>query len=489
MRIGFYPFLCSPVIVSQIIKMSTIYIVNHAKIIDFMSITSIMDAMLSRIVHHNNKTEKYAEHVDYVVSIPADEVCVVNLGGTGIKDDEYGRKLGNFTASEILSKFKNVANYAIIYNLGPNAAPHRKMQFEKNKQNIIPKKYTNDYVFDEKNTYLYITAKNIDSVFKREIIPALRDKLNLEFKYIVDGDVNKFIPIIEKKLKQETAKLNYTPSETARILREHKKRIFSYQKFFVPTYLDDLFNRILLPRITDKNGKRLPIDIAKRQIRKITFLGHCHGGYVILMMEERLQSKMRDLGYSNDEINQVLSQMLTVALNPTCPLNVAKSQFISFTSLYDNVVERPENWIGEYTHALKYKNKNLKPGFLDEAKGNVFFVNNRFNFVANNTPASAEHNDAHFFHSDLTHDGKTMMLMAYNIIISGIKNSLMQDSEFTPLPPIDELILDGKHDKKLSQTFIKMKQNGNDFMKSVYKYATKKIHNKQNNKLFSAKAR
>lgn len=442
--------------------------------------------MLSRIIHHNNKTDKNAEQVNNVNFIPGDEVCVVNFGGSGIKNDEWGRRAGLFVASEILNEFPNVANYAIVYNLEANAVPHRKMQFEKYKQNTIVKNYPNGYVFDDTDTYIYVTTKNVNSVFNRVIAPALRDRISMGFRYIIDGDINEFIPIIEEKIKQESAKLNYTPSETLRIIREHKKRIFSYQKYFVPAYLDDLFNKILLPRITDTNGKRLPIDTAKQQIRKMTILAHCHGGYVALMLEERLQSKMQDLGYSKDEINQILSQMLVVALNPSCPLGVTKSQFISFTSLYDNTVERPDNWISEYMHKLKNRGKNLKPGFI----GNVFFVNNRFEFIDNSRAVSyREHNDAHYFDNSLTRDGKTMMAMAHNVIVSGIKNSLMQTHEFVPLPPIEELVLDGTNDNKLSKTFEDMKHNGADFMTAAYKYTTKTIRAKQKTKTHIATAK
>lgn len=430
-------------------------------------------------MQHNNQIQRETEHINSVTSIPGDEVCVVNFAGVGIKDDELGRKLGHFIANDVLQGFNNVANYFVVYNFGFESESQQKILkiqrqivFDKYKQNIILPKPTTT----EENLNLYITEKNFDAVFRRVVAPLLKEKSNLTIKYIVDGDIPTIKSLLDKNLAVITKKLNFTPTETINTIRLHKRNVFSYQKYYVPEYLDMLFEKILLPRITDDNGKRLPIDTAKRRIRKITFLAHCHGGYVVLMMEEKLKSKMQDLGYSQDEINQILSQMLTIVLNPACPLGVAKSKFISFMSMYDNTVDRPRNWISEYIQNLKNKRKNLKPGFLTDTNGNVFFVNNRFGLLRpSHTPSFDEHNNAHFFNENLTSDGKMLMNIAHNIVISGIKNSLMQDSKFTPLPEIDELILDGKQDKKWSKMFDKMKQNGNDFMTAVYKYATKSI--------------
>jgi hypothetical protein len=64
---------------------------------------------------------------------------------------------------------------------------------------------------------------------------------------------------------------------------------------------------------------------------------------------------------------------------------------------------------------------------------------------------------------------------ARNIVISGIKNSLLADSEFTPLPPTAELILDGKNDAQLSAEFVQLQRNGRELLKTVCKYAKHQV--------------
>ena len=69
--------------------------------------------------------------------------------------------------------------------------------------------------------------------------------------------------------------------------REHSAniiyRIMSKLPFMVSNFdrigfhknVQDLFELLILPRITDKNGNKLPVQTAKQNIRDITFVSLC----------------------------------------------------------------------------------------------------------------------------------------------------------------------------------------------------------------------
>ena len=82
-----------------------------------------------------------------------------------------------------------------------------------------------------------------------------------------------------------------------------------------------------------------------------------------------------------------------------------------------------------------------------------------------------EHNDQHFLPLDATNDGKLLGMLARNVVINGIKNSLAQNNGFTPLPPIQELVLDEPGNENIRGIFDDMTLNGEDFIRYVREFA------------------
>ncbi|MFQ6778376.1 MAG: hypothetical protein ACLRFI_03750 [Alphaproteobacteria bacterium] len=432
--------------------------------------------MSFRIIKYDETTNT-RNNGQNVMSIPGDEVCTVFLPGIGVAPGENMQKIGHIVAREYLDGLPNVGNYVVgyIFNDSKTIQPSREIQYDRYNQNLLGIKKATSEEIQNNSFNLYITKTNINRIFNRVVLPALQEKNDINFTYIVDGDIEKIRPLIKQKLKSIAEQLQYTPGEIAKL----SKHIYSYKKYFQPAYLDELFNAILLPRITDNNGKRLPLELAQRQIRKINIIAHCHGAYVSLMMHERLKTKMQELGYSGLEINKIFSQLLVVALNPDCPLAMTHSPFISFESGYNiHSMFTYTKHAGNYITDFVIKNpKKIKNGFLENTSGNVFFVKNRFKLLDyfGKIPSTNEHNNIHVNHLELTDDGKLLMSFMHNVIQSGVRNSMCQNSGFVPLPKINELILDGKNDAQITKIFNTMKSNGNDFLQSVYKHAKKLV--------------
>lgn len=446
-----------------------------------------------KIISYDNANSDTVR-VSIVDTIPADETCVFYLGGSGIDDTDKAAKLAAIVSREILSSITNIPNYAVAYDKGVitagngrvnKTAMERQIQFDRYGQNILKA--------PEEQQNIYITPDNAESVFRQSIYPLIKkngrlitDKLCL----IADGNREQIHQVLDSKLDKTGAKLNLTDADISIIKRVLRNRTVAYSTHFKPKYIEDLFERVLLPRITDINGNKLPTDVAQRRIRKLNILAHCHGAYVATMLAEKMQHKMQELGYTKQDIDAIQSQLLVVALAPACPLGKTKTQFISFTSAYDDRVLRPKNWVSQYVQENRVcdldsvnqsKNNsvwNLKTGFLDGKNGDVFYAKQRFvldDIDGEKKISWNEHNSAHYESKNFTDDGRLLADISRNIIVSGIKNSLSQGTDFIPLPPIDELILDGKNDSELSAVFKKLKQNGHEFLKTVCEYAKEKL--------------
>ena len=264
-----------------------------------------------------------------------------------------------------------------------------------------------------------------------------------------------------------------------------------------PQYVNELFEKVILPRITLLNGKgKLSVDEACKRIRKLNIVAHCHGAYTALKLEEKMQAAMKELGYSEQDRKKIQSQMLVIAQAPACPLGVSKSQFISFRSVYDKGIPLKANFFDTYLNSKKQEEKrrfyaekkqnkdgiennewfDLKPCFFAKKQGNLFLIKQKYKWNDDDGPFlinDEEHNDVSYSASEQTLDGKLMAYYAKTILQNGIKNSLKQGDEFVPLPPIEDLVLSGNPEmqEKEKSAFEKMKQNGKDFRKEVAKDA------------------
>ena len=365
-----------------------------------------------------DKTEDNPYGYTKVDFIPEDEVCVLYLGGDGATSDKAANGYAKIIKNEILSEINpDIPVYSIKYD------------FQGHK-NSIARKVANIKHYTE--------------------------------------------------VLVENTKIDNTLSEAT-------------EEEYNPKYVDELLEKVILPRITLYNKKgKLASEEACKRIRKLNIIAHCHGAYTVLKLEEKMQAVMKKIGYSNEECKKIQSQLLIVALAPACPLGISKSQFVSFQSAYDGGIPQKGNFFDCYINmrkreeirrfyaeedkdADKIKNNrwfDLKPCYFPGKQGNLFLVKQKYKWT-DCGPAlinENEHNNVSFNDQEQTPNGKLLAHFSKTILKNGIKNSLLQDTGFIPLPPIENLILsdDPIMRQKETITFAKMKQNGKKFREEIF---------------------
>ena len=366
-----------------------------------------------------DKTEDNPYGYVKVDSIPKDEVCVLYIGGGGTTTDKAANGYAKIIKNEILDEISaEIPVYSVKYS------------------------------FDGHNRSLARQIANIKH--RTEVLRSNAD--------------------IEKTLSKAT------------------------DEEYNPKYVDELFEKVILPRITLRNGKgKLSVDEACKRIRKLNIVAHCHGAYTTLKLEEKMQAAMKELGYSERDRKKIQSQLLVIAQAPACPLGISKSEFISFKSVYDGNIPLKNNFFDRYIEIRKReegrrfdaeesKNKegiennrwfDLKPCFFAKKQGNLFLIKQKYDWYEDCGPFlinEEEHNNVHFKDKNQTKDGRLMAYYAKTILQNGIENSLQQDGEFVPLPPIEDLILSGNPERqeKEQSMFEQMKQNGKDLRKAIF---------------------
>ena len=464
-----------------------------------------------KMLRRSNQTMDQEHHIEVANGVPADEVCIVYIGGNGTVDQIYPEEktalqVANGDAKrirqEIVKPFFNDAMgvdipvYAIAYDFDGDYDSEVEMRHDIHKN------------------VLEINEKNLRRKFKL-ILPFLSENGG---KVSVDETGHRWKPYIRivftsaqaesrfnRMLYDTLLDLKYTDSE----IDDIEKLVQSRKAQADNTHVTDLFNRIILPRIT-KNGRRVDINYALINIRKITFVSHCYGALLIRKLQDKMRKKMPEFGYSPDEIKTILNQMLVVAHAPSGRLDKQTANFYSFASAFDDKMETPNNEIKSFItmhrladtkimRAQELKDmehtwmpesdvyKDMRAMFLSQNMGNMFVIPRGFDFDEFKEyldEDNGEHGNTHYTpQAGQNKYGWLLNVIARNILVNGINNSLIQNNEFEPLPDLENLIV-GPNDTieqrtKAVKLFKQMQQNGKIFLRNVYEYATEKLRKRR----------
>lgn len=363
------------------------------------------------------RTEKNAEnrfgwkHVDF---IDENETCVLVIGGNGTEDDEHANGYAKIVDG-VLEKHglkDGVSVYSVIYH---NEAS------------------------DEDYFMPYLLQKT-----SRELLMEKYHRKKMKPLSIKQADY----------IRQ--AKAMQGPD----VLTERNREIN------MPEYVEQLFEKAVLYRISD-GQKRLPFEEAVSRIRKLNIVTHCHGAYVFLKLEEMMQQKMKELGYSKQEALAIQKQLLCVAHGPYAPLGVSKSTMISFASAADQEIWH-QNTFHEEVKNLNHQGK-LKLSYFEGKKGEVFVAP----FVTANQNIEKEHTFMNYIAPQyaLSEEGRALLSFAENAIVSGVQCA----KEGKLLPDVKTLVCRGR--KLAEMYFDEALKNGREVYVEMLKNARIHIRN------------
>lgn len=284
-----------------------------------------------------------------------------------------------------------------------------------------------------------------------------------------NGYLSSVEDLLEKKGLKDNVKLygivydfgDYMHSGAARLVMmnnyHHRVRLRNepQEDSINPKYINQLFDKAIKPRIA-KDDKRISIEEAMMNMRKLQIVTHCHGGYTYLKLEEKMKQEMNDLGYSQNECKQVFSQMLVLSHAPYCPLGVAKAKMISFASARDDEVCHYNNF--EKAVRKLEANGKLKLSYFAPKQGDLILAPDYGKEVEQHNFIGYEVNQ-----KGLTKEGKAVVAMSGNVLAEGIKNAL----ESKTLPDTDRLLSGG--DNEYLPLINMMKNNGKEIYQEIVK--------------------
>lgn len=429
------------------------------------------------LIQRVEKTPDNEHGVKSVKAIPGDEVCVLYLGGNDTKDEQAASGNVKVVEVDVSPRLSTpVPLYSAYYDVYTG---NMYLDWIANYS-----KYGYDFTapHDDDN-FLWINEHNINNVFNTKILPRLFDENGrlLEVKkskekfdnlhIVFQGNFFGLRNRLNQMLYAVLTKSGMGIKDTVGITKTVVTNSMPAQDMEFD-YINKLFEQTIAPRISER-GHRLSLRDAMARVRKLNIVAHCHGTFVLHKMEEKMHTRMRDLGYSETEIDMVCSQMLVVAHAPIIPLGISKFRIVSFTTAYDLDAMRPSNWVTEYVQAkLNQEGKGeidsdwLEPCFLAGRNGDVFLIHNAFEPSATGAPHDGEHRSTRYLPvKGQTYEGKIMNTIAGNVLRNGIENSLSET--FTELPPIRELVVGDNDQDGMRALFDLLEFNGQLFMSDV----------------------
>lgn len=212
----------------------------------------------------------------------------------------------------------------------------------------------------------------------------------------IEGDAN-IISIIHSHIMGESS---------ARYFGEDKNELLNRgirESFLI---VDALFTDLLV----DKNGNRLIVQDACKNMRNINIFAHCYGHFsTVSYLEDALSFTMKGFSYTDEEIEQILKQILVVSYESG---QIYKSKFTSVninsiaSELWSDIVlsfptqnlEQVKMAEGEKEKVLssemyKTKDKNLVKKFLNNNKYILYQDENNIDIYTNNLTIDGSDHD------------------------------------------------------------------------------------------------
>lgn len=139
-------------------------------------------------------------------------------------------------------------------------------------------------------------------------------------------------------------------------------------------YYGKFFDVWLLPLISKDGGQtRLNMETAAQNLRRLPVVSHCHGGPVLLELENLFQQNMQRLGYTEEERRYIQKQLFVLDVASAMPFGQSRSTVLHIVSQHDDTAVK--NWrLGSLNRFVQDFMLKDSPGALLELSPNENLV-------------------------------------------------------------------------------------------------------------------
>lgn len=255
---------------------------------------------------------------------------------------------------------------------------------------------------------------------------------------------------------------------------------------YAPKAVEDIFNTIILPRITTPDGHKLPTDTLLKNLRQITIVAYCAGGHTAMKLEELTKQKMKAIGYTETEIIMALNQLPVIGYAMSCPYEQSNMKFFAFATTNDSLDPLEERL---FPLTIKLLHKDIGCVHFTKNNSDIFYCTKTHNYGIEGNPniitvipieeylkRCEQENDINHTESETdtftdhtfigfvpkigySNGAKQLQTIFSQIIKQTISNSIQnaENEHFVPLPPTNQLITDQQLLQQANNNFTKIK--------------------------------
>lgn len=204
-----------------------------------------------------------------------------------------------------------------------------------------------------------------------------------------------------------------------------------------PSYIYDIINFAFIPRMVGRNDQMLGSKKIKENFRNMLVFTHCHGTYVLRMIEKYLHQESNKFTYSLQDMYEIQKSILAINHAPFAPLEQCKFSAVSFTSASDPQI----NYFNELSYHMRLSPNKFKPAFFGQKFGNLMITSRIKEDITKEHSQVGLSGDPRDEHT-LTANGQILFATERNALLEGTRAMLAGK----PIPPISKLICTADED-------------------------------------------
>lgn len=198
-----------------------------------------------------------------------------------------------------------------------------------------------------------------------------------------------------------------------------------------PRYIYDIINFAFIPRIVGRNVQMLSVKKIQENFRNMIIFTHCHGTYVLRMIEKYLHQESNKFTYSLQDMYEIQKSILAINHAPFAPLEQSKFSAVSFTSASDCQI----NYYNELSYRMRTSPNEFRPAFFGPKFGNVMITSRIKEDITKEHSQVGLSGDPRDEHT-LTRNGQILFATERNALLEGTRAMLAGK----PIPTTSKLI-------------------------------------------------
>lgn len=204
-----------------------------------------------------------------------------------------------------------------------------------------------------------------------------------------------------------------------------------------PNYIYDVIDFAFMPRMVGRKEQMLPPKKIAENFKNMIIYTHCHGTYVLRMIEKYLHQESNKFTYSLSDMHDIQKNIFAINHAPFAPLEQCKFSAVSFLSASDPQI----HYYNELSYHMRKSPEKFQPAFFGPEFGNLLIASRIKTNITTEHSQVGLSGDKRTEHT-LTANGQILFATERNALLEATRAMLAHK----PIPEVPQLIQSTEED-------------------------------------------